>query len=89
VAGPKKRLSIFNHFSHVKKETEEKKDKEPETGVGAEPETGTKPIDTPVASTSAAEKIEKTPTSSPPKTKFFTTIFDRKEKPKAEKVRSL
>lgn len=83
---PIKRNSIFGAFSRERKEKEVEEDKKEE--VKSEAAESSEPLDTeakPIEST-VETPVEKTPASSPPKPKFLSSFFDKKEKSPAVKT---
>lgn len=84
---PTKRNSIFGAFSREKKEKEIEEEKKEE--VKSEAAESTEPVDTeakPIESAVETPTVEKTPASSPPKPKFLSSFFDKKEKSPAVKT---
>lgn len=82
---PIKRNSIFGAFSREKKEKEVEEEKKEE--VKGEAAESSEPLDTQAKPIESAVEtpVEKTP-SSPPKPKFLSSFFDKKEKGPAIKT---
>ncbi|RPB03173.1 hypothetical protein L873DRAFT_1833925 [Choiromyces venosus 120613-1] len=74
-------VNVFNREKKEKEVAEDKKEEEAKTEDEAGP-AEVKPVD--VVAPEASTTAEKSPASSPPKSKFYSAIFDKKEK-KTEK----
>lgn len=84
---PTKRNSIFATFSREKKEKEVEEEKKEE--IKSDAAESSEPVDTevkPIEPAVGTPAVEKTLASSPPKPKFLSSFFDKKDKSPAIKV---